>query len=145
MHTSPDSRKTPDAAKSVLALAKKLHRAAQSDGLSESLPVLRRLLNAGVLSGLALPQLHARRLQVQRKHVLRMLAIEAGSSSWEGYRRLLDAMTPAELIHFDMVRGVSGYPNLWFSSTREAEAYALQQGGRVLPVGSQAVVLPVAG
>src|SRR5690606_41386214 len=46
MHTSPDSRKTPDAAKSVLALAKKLHRAAQSDGLSESLPVLRRLLNA---------------------------------------------------------------------------------------------------
>jgi hypothetical protein len=129
------------AANTVLHEARTLHRAANSDSLSRSLPVLRRLLASGVLHGLALPELHRRRDTVQRKHILRMLAMEAGFGSWEAYRPALTRMTVAQLPHFDLARRDAGYPNHWFSSLEEAQAHAALHGGRVMTVGKQAVVL----
>ncbi len=78
---------------------------------------------------------------VQRKHVLRMLATEAGFPNWEAYRQALECMAPEQLPHFDVIRMASGYPNLWFSSHAEALSHAQEHGGRVMKVGHQAVLL----
>ncbi len=129
------------AADLVRALARQLHRAATSDSLRVSLPVLRRILATHTLRDLSLPQLFRQRAMVQRKHLLRMLAIEAGHPSWEHYSRALPGMTAEQLPHLDVLQASAGYPNLWFSSPTQALAYAKAHGGRVLPVGTQAVVL----
>lgn len=130
-----------EAADMVLREARRLHRAALSESLAVSLPMLRRLLSTQVLCGLSLPQLHRSRDTVRRKHVLRMLAIEAGHASWEAYRKALYGLRAEELQHFDIVQRTAGYPNLWFSSAAEAEQHAGRHGGRVVRVGRQAVLL----
>lgn len=136
-HTAPSA-----AVNHVLRIAKQLHRAATSESLAQALPVLRRLLDSGTLNGLSLPELHRRRQSIQRKHILRMLAIEAGHPSWEIYKPVLANKATDELDHFDIIRRQAGYPNLWFSSLAEAQQYATQHGGRALPVRHQAVVIP---
>ena len=148
MHTSPASRPgsiSQDAAKIVLALVKKLHRSATAESLALSLPVLRRILATNTLREVSLPQLHNQRAMVQRKHVLRTLVIEVGFLSWEEYRRALKSMTTEQVTHFDVLRSQAGYPNLWFSSPAQAREHAQEHGGRMLSVGSQAVVLPEVG
>lgn len=124
----------------LLREARKLHRSAISASLAQSLPVLRRLRSARVIQDVTLPQLSQSRSMVQRKHVLRMLAIEAGYPGWEAYRRALAGKSADELMQFDVVRRNMGYPNLWFSSAQEAERHAASHGGRVIHVGPQAVV-----
>ena len=124
----------------LLRVAKRLHRAAVSSSLAESLPVLRRLLAAQVIRGLTLPQLSQRRSLVQRKHLLQTLAIEAGFLNWDAYRGAL-AETPHDPpLPFDVHTGAAGYPNLWFSSLAEAEAHAARHGGHAVRHGQQAVV-----
>jgi hypothetical protein len=129
------------------ALARQLHRDATSASLRVALPVLRRLLATHTLRDLTLPQLHRQRNTVQRKHLLRMLAIEAGFSSWEHYSLALPGMTTAQLQHLDLLRATAGYPNLWFSTPEAAQAHihthGNAQGGRVVKVGMQAVVLGI--
>lgn len=141
-HVSPSTSATAGGAVSaVLREAKRLHRAAASDSLAQSLPVLRRLLQQQVLLGISLPALRRQRDIVQRKHMLRLLAAEAGFSAWEAYRARLVTMSVADLAHFDMVRAQVGYPNLWFSTPEEAQRHVDQHGGRLMRVGQQAVVL----
>ena len=124
----------------LLRVAKRLHRAAVSSSLAESLPVLRRLLAAQVIRGLTLPQLSQRRSLIQRKHLLQTLAIEAGFLNWDAYRGAL-AETPHDPpLPFDVHTGAAGYPNLWFSSLAEAEAHAARHGGHAVRHGQQAVV-----
>lgn len=130
-----------DAARIVLAMARRLHKAARSESLAASLPVLRRVLASGALRDMSLPALRRNPGMLQRKHVLRTLAAEAGYSSWEAYRQALGGMTSAELAHFDLIRPAVGYPNLWFSTLDEAAAYALEHGGMAVRVGGQAVVV----
>lgn len=125
----------------IRQLAKKLQRAALADELSISLPVLRRLLAAKVLVGISLPQLQRRRNLVQRKHLLQLLALEAGFASWETYRAALVHMAPEQLPHFDLFKRQQGYPNHWFASLEEAQDYAWEHGGRAVAVGGQAVVI----
>lgn len=125
----------------VLELARRLHKGARSDSPVHSLPVLRRVLATGTLRELSLPDLYRQRSTVQRKHILRMLAMEAGFAGWEQYRPALGGMKPDQLTHLDLTNGRAGYPNLWFSSRAEAEQYAGTQGGIALPVGRQGVVL----
>lgn len=125
----------------VLRAAKKLHRQATSDALAQSLPVLRRLLAREIVQGLSLTALHAQRGMVQRKHVLRLMALETGFDSWEHYKAALslaDASTPLPL---EVLSGLAGYPNHWFSSLPEAQAHAALHGGQAVAVGSQGVVL----
>ena len=142
-HTSPSTSTTQaSAGDTVLRIARMLHRAALADSLSASLPVLRRLLAAQVMSDLSLPELHRRRHEIRRKHVLRMLAAEAGFRSWEDYRPALEDMRPEQLAHFDHLRREVGYPNLWFSNFEEARDHAWETSSRVIRVGAQAVVLP---
>lgn len=131
----------PHAANVVRALAKQLHRAATSDSLRVSLPVLRRILATHTLRELSLPQLHRQRAIVQRKHLLRTLAVEAGFASWEHYSQALRDMAVEQLPHLDVLHGTTGYPNLWFSTPEQAQEHALAHGGRVMRVGTQAVVL----
>jgi len=131
----------PHAADVVRALAKQLHRAATSDSLRVSLPVLRRVLATHTLRELSLPQLHRQRAIVQRKHLLRTLAVEAGFDSWEHYSQALRSMTVEQLPHLDVLQPSAGYPNLWFSTHEAAQAHADANGGRVMRVGEQAVVL----
>ncbi|HEX5356187.1 MAG TPA: hypothetical protein VFW93_08210 [Aquabacterium sp.] len=139
-HHSPQPS-SPQAADLVRALARQLHRAAISDSLRVSLPVLRRILATDTLRDLTLPQLHQQRGMVRRKHLLRTLAIEAGHPSWEHYCQALSGMSVEQLPHLDMLQATTGYPNLWFSTREQAQHYALSHGGRVVPVGTQAVVL----
>lgn len=132
---------SPQAADVVRSLAKQLHRAATSDSLRASLPVLRRILASRTLRELSLPQLHRQRAMVQRKHLLRTLAVEAGFDSWEHYSQALRGMTVEQLPHLDVMHGTTGYPNLWFSTHAQAQEHAMAHGGRVMRVGAQAVVL----
>lgn len=124
----------------VLREAKRLHRAARSESLSQSLPVLRRLIGCRVLAGLSLPALHRTRTVVQRKHVLRMLAVEAGHANWESYAEALRALPLERLVHFDILRQGAGHLNLWFPSVEAAREHAGPQGA-VIAVGRQAVIL----
>lgn len=149
MHTeihSQDSQpryqaSTNSAADILLRIARTLHRSANSESLAVSLPVLRRLLATNTLTAISLPDLQRNRDIIQRKHVLRTLAIEAGFTCWEDYRRALDQMNIDDVTQFDYLRRAAGYPNLWFSTYDEARAYAGEHGGRALQVGMQAVVL----
>ncbi|MGL4576315.1 MAG: hypothetical protein ACRCV9_16145 [Burkholderiaceae bacterium] len=128
----------------VLREAKRLHRAATSDSLSSALPVLRRLLNAAAVPTQTLPSLYRLRSTVQRKHVLRTLAFEAGHASWEEYSRVLPLLDAQQLQQsFLSERGVASL-KLWFPNEAGAEHFAAQNGGQAVRVRSQAVVLPVA-
>lgn len=132
---------SPAAADIVRSLARTLHRAAASESLANSLPVLRRLLVTRALHGLSLPELFRQRAIVKRKHVLLMLAVESGFRSWEQYSRALTSMDETQLTHFDLLRSTAGHLNPWFSSRAEAEAQVPLLGGRVVEVGGQAVLL----
>lgn len=132
----------PSATQAVLREARRLHRAATSDATVAALPVLRRLLAAQALPQAPLPELFRQRAQVQRKHVLRMLAAEAGHASWEAYAQVLPTLDAGPLLQaFDSQRG-SAMLKLWFSDEAQARAHAEQHGGQVLRVGRQAVVVP---
>jgi hypothetical protein len=128
----------------VLREAKRLHRAATSDALSTALPVLRRLLAAGALPCATLPELYRRRQAVQRKHILRTLAVEAGFGNWESYRPSLAGNDAALLAQLAVQESGGSHLNLWFSDEAQAQAYAAVHGGRAVRVGQQAVVLPLA-
>lgn len=130
-----------DVVRLVLSEAKRLHRSATSESLANSLPILRRLIASGALAAMSLPELRRKKQSVQRKHILRMLAIEAGYANWETYRPALSKLSVDEVQHFDIVRRKAGYPNPWFSSLAEAQTFRDRHGGVVLPVGRQAVVL----
>jgi len=143
-HETQSSSEAPvpgGAARLVLGMAKRLHKAAASESLVLSLPVLRRVLAAQTLQGLSLPALRRNRCMVQRKHILRTLAIEAGYPSWEAYRQALSHMAASELAHYDLIRATAGYPNLWFSTATQASEHAGLHGGRAVRVGSQGVVV----
>ena len=145
MHLYPNHSSASDADSMSLVLreARRLHKLAASASLAAPLPVLRRLIGNQILNGLSLPELHRQRDLVQRKHLLRLLAVEAGHASWEAYRVALVQLSPQALEHFDLVRQVIGYPNFWFSTPEQAQAHVLAHGGRAMRVGQQAVVIPV--
>lgn len=131
-----------NAADLVLRQARRLHRHAQADSLAQALPVLRRLAASGQFPGLSLPELHRRRVDlVRRKHLLRLLAHEAGFDSWEAWRPLLSQadFDAADALAIDRTTAVL---HLWFADEPSARGWAATHGGRVLRVGRQAVVLP---
>ncbi len=134
---------TGEAVALVLREARRLQRAAVSGALAASLPVLRRLLATGAIAGTTLPEAFRRRATLQRKHVLRALAVEAGFRSWEEYRPSLAHTPRADLAHIAAaVHRDPGRLKLWFRNLAEADAFALEHGGKAVPMGRQAVVLP---
>lgn len=125
----------------VLHQARKLHRAAQTGPLLQAMPALRRAHAAGVLPGRSLSTLFRERQQLQRKHFLRTLAVEAGYPDWEHYRPALVSMPPQAVDHLHASTGWHGFLNHWFSTEAEAREHAQQHGGTVHRVGTQAVVI----
>lgn len=143
-HEAQPSSQAPvsgEAVKPVLNLAKRLHKAALSEQLSLSLPVLRRVLATRTLYDISLPELRQSRSRVQRKHILRTLAIESGYPSWEEYRQALSSMVASDLEHYDLIRPTAGYPNLWFPSVSQAAKHVVTHGGQAIRVGDQGVVI----
>lgn len=128
----------------VLREARRLHRAATSDTLSEALPILRRLLATRAVTDWSLPSLFHARGTVQRKHVLRALAREAGYASWEDYRHALPHLDVSLLQQLVSAQRGTSVLKLWFSDTSAARRFAAEQGGQAVRIGVQAVVLPAA-
>jgi len=125
----------------VLHQARRLHRAAQNGPLLQALPALRRARAAGVLPGRLLGTLFRERQQLQRKHFLRTLAVEAGHADWEHYRAALDSLPPQAVDHLRAPDGWHGFLNHWFSTEAEAHDHARRHGGTVHRIGTQAVVI----
>lgn len=90
----------------------------------------------------SLPDLYRRRQSVQRKHILRTLAGEAGYVSWERYRPRLEASPPADLEPLEVLARSPAVLKLWFANEAEAVVFVKLHGGRVVRIGNQAVVLP---
>ncbi|MBV8250659.1 MAG: hypothetical protein JO200_19700 [Comamonas sp.] len=146
----PFESRAPERVVALLRAAKLLHRDAVADSRAQALPVLRRLLSSRALQGLSLPQLFAQKAMVQRKHVLLMLGREGGFEDWAGYRAALAGSAAEVHMPLEAVALRPGYPNHWFSTPEQARVHAAEQGGQVVQVGTQAVVLaqmadPVAG
>ncbi|WP_047391788.1 hypothetical protein [Chitinibacter sp. ZOR0017] len=136
--SSPDSA----AVQFYLRQARQYQRAAQSDSPALALPILRRILHTGVCGQLSLPQLFQQRHTVQRKHVLRMLALEAGFASWEAFRPVLQQGAAPQLQAAQFMASGAGQLKLWFADHHSAAQYVAEQGGTVLGQGTQAVVMP---
>jgi hypothetical protein len=103
---------------------------------------LRRLIAQRVFTDVTLPQLRRWQTLVQRKHLLQLLALEAGYRSWAECRRALEALPPERAEQYHLALRYAGYPNHWFSSLQEARAFASQHGGYPLAYGRQGVVVP---
>jgi len=129
----------------VLRQARKLHRAARSDSLAAAMPALRRLQAAGVIPGADLMGLYRQRQALQRKHFLRMLAVEAGFPDWERFRPQLAQMPAEAFEHFKFGNELAGALHPWFANEAQAQDYAQRHGGRVVRVGRQAVVVGAEG
>lgn len=129
-----------DPIEALLRQAKTLHKQTKSDSMSQAMPVLRRLVNTQVFPETQLSQLFHQRENIQRKHLLRMLALEAGFNSWEQFKPALQShpeLLPQDLHSSKDIAKL----NLWFSTEREALAYAQEHGGEVKRHGAQAVVV----
>jgi hypothetical protein len=99
-------------------------------------------LTAGALPATTLPDLFRRRQAVQRKHVLRTIAFEAGCESWEEYRPALARVNARQVEHLSLLEQGPANLRLWFSSESEAIQSVAEHGGRAVRAGVQAVVLP---
>ena len=88
---------------------------------------------------------HARRLhyrkraQLQRKHLLHALAVEAGHVRWEGYRDALRTLTPEQVTQAHMTDRWPASINVWFSNEAQARA-AVGDDARLQRFGTQFVV-----
>ena len=128
----------------MLREAKRLHRAATSDALSEALPVLRRLLAARAVPACPLQALFRDRASLQRKHVLRMLAFEAGHESWEAYSQALSGLDSQSVVLSVAAQRSTAMLKHWFVGEQQAAQFASAHSGLVTRVGHQgAVVWPV--
>lgn len=143
MHTLSTKRSTANKDEAVtltLTEARFLHRLARSHSLAKSLPVLRRLIDSRVIRGVPLPELRRTREIVKRKHLLHLLAIEAGHSNWVEFKYFIENNPRKVKCDSVLLKQTCG-PNLWFSSFSEAEDFTLSHGGHPIKVGKHAMVL----
>lgn len=134
-----DSTAVSDTLGRVLHHARRLHRAARSASIAAAMPVVRRIHGVGLFPELGVAGLYRARASLQRKHVLRMLAIEAGHASWEAYRAVLPGMTPEAVVPWHLSDHLAAGLNLWFSNEAEARA-ALGDAVTLRRYGTQIVV-----
>lgn len=130
-----------DPAQTMRRLARRLHRAARSERVSVALPILRRLQAAKVFSEPRLSALFERRQKIQRKHLLRLLAVESGFADWERFCLVLADAPELAFFDADLIERSWMHANLWFASEAEARAHAAVHGGRVRRYGCHSVIL----
>ncbi len=134
----PDSSLATGTLERVLHHARRLHRAARSASISAAMPVVRRIHAAGLFPHLRVAGLYRARASLQRKHVLRMLAVEAGHASWEAYREVLPGLSPEAVMPWHVADQLPAGLNLWFSNEAEARA-VLGDAVTLLKYGRQVV------
>lgn len=120
--------------------AKRLHRAAQSRKKLMALPVLRRLLKHGVITDISLVQVFANQNLIKRKHLFNLLAKEVGFNNWPELKAALEKDSKSHT-HFALKSKNLGYPNLWFTNVEQANEYAKSNGGEVIDMSGQAIVV----
>ena len=130
-----------DPVQTMRRLARRLRRAARSERISIALPILRRLQAAKIFSEPRLSALFEGRRQIQRKHLLRLLAVEAGFADWERFSVVLPEAPAHALSDVDLIERSWMHANLWFASKNEARAHAAIHSGRVRRYGRHAVIL----
>ncbi|HYD58765.1 MAG TPA: hypothetical protein VEC35_00320 [Noviherbaspirillum sp.] len=143
MHThSPRNNPAASNAEFLRRVARRLLREAHSEKPSSSLPVLRRLLQSGVVPAARLTDLYHARESVQLKHMLRMIAAELGYPGWEACKHEIDRKPASTLDRFRLDLGAFGdYNQVWFSNEKEAQQWQAENGGQVVVYGRQAVVM----
>ncbi len=122
--------------------ARRLLRRAREDNMSAALPVVRRLLAAGVTRVDTLAELHQTRADIQLKHVLNMLAVELGHVGWDACKPVLDTREAAIIDRYRFDAGAFGdYEKVWFANAAEAREWQREQGGYIVEYGDQAVAI----
>jgi len=106
------------------------------------MPVVRRLLAAGVTRAETLAELHKTRTEVQLKHVLNMLAVELGHVGWDACKPVLDAREPAVIDRYRFDAGAFGdYEKVWFADAGAAREWQREHVGYIVEYGDQAVAI----
>jgi hypothetical protein len=122
--------------------ARRLLRLARDGDTSASLPVLRRLLAAGITRDERLAGLNAARASLQLKHLLAMLAAELGYANWDACKADIDTQPPARIDRYRLDAGAfNDFEKNWFASEAEALAWQRGNGGYVVRYGGQAVAI----
>ena len=122
--------------------ARRLLRLARAESTSAAMPVLRRLLAAGVIRDETLTQLHENRAGIQLKHVLNMLAVELGHFGWDACKAVVDTQAPAVIDRYRFDAGAFGdYEKVWFASAAEGRAWQREHGGYIVEYGDPAVAI----
>ncbi|GAB3628608.1 hypothetical protein [Pandoraea terrae] len=112
------------------------------DRASSALPVLRRVLAAGVTPHAKLTALFAEREALQLKHMLHTLAAELGFARWEACKAAIDQTDGAMLDRYRFDLGAFGdYEKTWFPDEATAREWQREHGGYVVRYGSQAVAI----
>jgi hypothetical protein len=122
--------------------ARRLLRLAHADSTSSAMPVVRRLLAAGVTRAETLAELYETRANVQLKHVLNMLALELGHFGWDACKPVLDTREAAVIDRYRFDAGAFGdYEKVWFAAACAAREWQREHGGYIVEYGDQAVAI----
>ena len=122
--------------------ARGLLRRAHADSTSTVMPVVRRLLAAGVTRAETLAQLHETRADVQLKHILNMLAVELGHFGWDACKPVLDTRESAVIDRYRFDVGAFGdHEKVWFAGADIAREWQREHGGYIVEYGDQAVAI----
>ena len=122
--------------------ARGLLRRAHADSTSTAMPVVRRLLAAGVTRAETLAQLHETRADVQLKHILNMLAVELGHFGWDACKPVLDTRESAVIDRYRFDVGAFGdHEKVWFAGADIAREWQREHGGYIVEYGDQAVAI----
>jgi hypothetical protein len=106
------------------------------------MPVVRRLLAAGVTRAKTLAELYETRANVQLKHVLNMLALELGHFGWDACKPVLDTREAAVIDRYRFDAGAFGdYEKVWFAGAGAAREWQREHGGYIVEYGDQAVAI----
>lgn len=124
------------------AHARRLLRHAHAAETSKALPVLRRLMAAGLAGGHRLSALHRSRGELQLKTLLRLLALELGYPDWAACKAQIDQREAACLDRYRLDAGAFGdFAMNWFANATTARDWQRQYGGYVVQYGEQAVAI----
>ena len=99
-----------------------------------------RLRRLRTFASCSLEQLLAQRETVRLKHLLTLVAVEAGHDSWVALKRAHETQAPTLWVpqHAVML-------NRWFTDHTEAAAALAAEGGYLLPFGEQCFITERAG
>lgn len=122
--------------------ARRLLRSGRDAQPSKSLPVLRRIISAGVMPELSVTDLYNVRATLQLKHVLHMLGRELGFAGWDACKHQIDSRGTEVLDRYRFEQGQFGdFRQNWFSDQQTARAWQQQNGGYIVAYGQQAVAI----